>query len=167
MALPTAVGRIEPMSERQSNGTGTAGAPQPNPRSLAELLDHMVRAMHAQSYAQGLNPAQWNALRYFQRANLSNRTVTAFAAFHASTKSTASQTISALMRKGLLAKTPDEHDRRVIRVELTPTGQGMLKHDPLRLLVAAFAGLDSEQLSQAADLVNQLTRSVFEDLARY
>ena len=51
------------------------------PKAVAELFEHLSRAIYSLSFSEGLNPAQWNALRYLNRANPSSRTMSAFARF--------------------------------------------------------------------------------------
>jgi DNA-binding MarR family transcriptional regulator len=60
----------------------------------ASLVDRLARAVHCLQYAEGLNPAQWVALRYLGCANRYSRTPTGLAEFLATTKGTASQTSS-------------------------------------------------------------------------
>src|SRR5215471_697586 len=67
-------------------------------RETAELLLLVGRRVQAEGYDGELSPAQWMALRYFARANPFSRTPSAFAAFQATTRGTASQAIKALER---------------------------------------------------------------------
>jgi DNA-binding MarR family transcriptional regulator len=68
-------------------------------RETAELLLLVGRLVQAEGYDGELSPAQWMALRYFARANPFSRTPSAFAAFQATTRGTASQAIRALERQ--------------------------------------------------------------------
>jgi DNA-binding MarR family transcriptional regulator len=131
------------------------------PKAVAELFEHLSRAIYSLSFSEGLNPAQWNALRYLNRANPSSRTMSAFARFHVTTRSTASQTLAALVRKKLIKKTRDPDDARVIRLELTNKGQRLLDRDPVNHLVAALEGLSPERQRIAADTVETLIKAVF------
>ncbi len=47
--------------------------------AVADLLEHLVHRIQGISFARGLKPAQWVALRYLARANESARNVTRFA----------------------------------------------------------------------------------------
>lgn len=134
-------------------------------RAAAELLDHAMRAIYSQCFADGLNPAQWSALRYVARANPNSRTLTDFARFHFVSKSAASDTISALVRKELLIKKKDLHDGRVAQLELTERARQILHHDPLDLLVGALAQLSPQSQETATDLVAKVTRSVYASVA--
>jgi DNA-binding MarR family transcriptional regulator len=131
------------------------------PKAVAELFEHLSRAIYSLSFSEGLNPAQWNALRYLNRANPSSRTMSAFAKFHVTTRSTASQTLAALVRKKLIKKTRDSEDGRVIRLELTPKGRKLLERDPVNHLVAALATLPPDRQRVAADTVESLIKAVF------
>lgn len=131
------------------------------PRAVAELFEHLSRTLYSLSFSEGLNPAQWNALRYLNRVDAPARTMSAFARFHVTTRSTASQTLAALVRKKLIKKTRDAEDGRVIRLELTPKGRRLLERDPVNHLVAALATLPAERQRVAADTVESLIKAVF------
>ena len=131
------------------------------PGPVAELLEHLGRRIYGACFAGGLKPAQWSALRYLQRANASARSVTAFAAFHATTKSAASQTIRLLVRKGLVSVVPHETDSRRKRLDLTPTGRSLLANDPLRGVVTALAAADPRKVFAFAEITETLIREGF------
>lgn len=136
-------------------------APDSKLRAAAELLDHAMRAIYSQCFADGLNPAQWSALRYIARANPNSRTLTDFARFHFVSKSAASDTISALVRKELLTNKKDARDGRVAQLELTERARAILLNDPLDLLVGALAQLPPQSQETATELVATVTRSVY------
>ena len=87
-----------------------------------ELLDRIGRIAHGLQFAQGLNPAQWEALRFLARANRYSRSPSALAEFLGTTKGTASQTVIALESKGLVSRTRRASDRRSVDLEVTPLG---------------------------------------------
>jgi DNA-binding MarR family transcriptional regulator len=64
------------------------------------------------------------------------------------TQSAVTQTVDTLHRRGLLERRPDEHDRRVIRLELSPAGHEIadrvyaMKRENIRSLVSRLT--DSE-----------------------
>jgi DNA-binding MarR family transcriptional regulator len=87
--------------------------------------------MRAGEHEGGLNPAQWEALRYLSRANRFSNSPIALTRFLGSTKGTISQTIKALERKGFITKAPRQDEGRSICLSLTPKGAEALKHDPL------------------------------------
>ena len=94
-------------------------------------LERLARLMRAGEHEGGLNPAQWEALRYLSRANRFSNSPIALARFLGSTKGTISQTIKALERKGYITKSPRENEGRSICLALTEKGTGILKNDPL------------------------------------
>lgn len=111
------------------------------PDRIAELLVHVGRAAQSADARSELTAAQWTCLRFFARSNGSTRTPSAFASFQATTRGTASQIIKSLERRGLVARTRSERDRRSVCFDLTEAGQRMLARDPLRDLVGLIGGL--------------------------
>ena len=105
--------------------------------ALIERIGRLARAREAVTLA----PAQWEALRFIARANSFSRKPTAVAAWLATTKGTASQTLMALERKGLIRKARHPSDGRVTRLEATAAGLALLEEDPLHGLVEAIARL--------------------------
>src|ERR1700737_2503624 len=73
-------------------------------RVIAELVLRLGRIASGEGLVEGLTPAQWTVLRYFARANRFSRTPSAFAAFHGTTRGTASQTIKNLEIQGYLTR---------------------------------------------------------------
>ncbi|CAO3430392.1 MarR family winged helix-turn-helix transcriptional regulator [Azospirillum argentinense] len=133
---------------------------RPSARATAEVMAQVLRTTASLAFTDGLNPAQWAALRYFAQANASARNVVAFARHHGTTKGTASQTIAALLKKDLLERHPSETDRRSIRLTLTPRGRSMLANDPLNELVAAINGLAPAQHGALASGLDELLRTL-------
>jgi hypothetical protein len=64
---------------------------------LAAALKHSARVSAPEAGGDGLTANQWNALRYFAEANRFSRTVSAYAAYNATTRGTASQTIKLIL----------------------------------------------------------------------
>ena len=122
----------------------------------AELLIHVARL--AQSGGDHrLTPAQWTALRFFARANRLSRTPSAFSAFHATTRGTASQTVKSLVALGLLERHRNEDDGRSIRFELTAEGRTALAADPLKALSARIGELPEERRTALLAALKTLT----------
>ena len=112
-------------------------------RIVAELLLHLGRIASGDGAAGGLTPVQWTGLRYFARANRFSRTPSAYAAFHGTTRGTASQTIKGLVAEGYLKQTPSETDGRSVRLDPTKKARALLKDDPIEVLVRAADALPS------------------------
>ncbi len=112
-----------------------------NSRVIAELILHLGRIASREALVEGLTPAQWAVLRYFARANRFSRTPSAFAAFHSTTRGTASQTIKSLETQAYLSRMRSEADGRSTRLDLTDKARAILAHDPLEALVRAADAL--------------------------
>lgn len=128
--------------------------------ATAEVISQIVRLTSGPSFVGGLNPAQWAALRYFGRVGLSACGVTAFARYHGTSKGTASQTIAALTRKGLVKRIQNPDDRRLIHFTLSDAGRMALDNDPILLVAAAVGHLDAEEQATLAVLLEKIVRSV-------
>lgn len=102
----------------------------------AHLIERLARLARAGGFAAGLNPAQWEALRYLERANRFSRTPAALAEFFATSRGTVSQTLIALEAKGLIAKTQNTRDARSVALALTDAGRRMLTNDSERAFAA-------------------------------
>ncbi len=100
--------------------------------NIADLLDCLGRWTRGAQFSHGLNPAQWEALRFIGRANRPSRTPGALAKYLGATRGTASQTVQALEKKGYLTRVTNAADRRVVYLELTDAGADLLAQDPLR-----------------------------------
>lgn len=124
-------------------------------RAIAELLEQLSRVSVSRAIARGMNPVHWSALRYFAQANESARHVGAFAAFNMTTASSASQTITALVKKKLLAKKRGIDSRQRL-IELTPQGRRLLEDDPINVLAASIASLSDDQLLLMAEVMERL-----------
>ena len=112
-----------------------------NSRAIAELVFHLGRIASGEGLVEVLSAAQWAALRYFAQANRFSRTPSAFAAFHGTTRGTASQTIKSLETQGYLTRMRSDEDRRSVRLVLTEKARGILANDPFESLVRAAHSL--------------------------
>ena len=133
---------------------------RPSARATAEVMAQVLRTTASLAFTDGLNPAQWAALRYFAQANASASNVVTFARHHGTTKGTASQTIAALLKKELLERHPSETDRRSIRLTVTAKGQATLSNDPLNELAAAIDCLTPAQHGALAEGLDELLRTL-------
>lgn len=135
-------------------------------RAVAELVEQLGHCACTDAFGGGLNPAQWSALRYFERANRFSRTVSAFAEYHGTTRGTASQTIRVLVKKGYLRRLPAMHDRRSFRLDLTERAQQELGSDPFAEFVSAAGTLPPEQCSALAQGLQAMLAQVLEKRAQ-
>jgi DNA-binding MarR family transcriptional regulator len=127
--------------------------------TLAHLLDRLGRAVHNLQFAGGLNPAQWEALRFLSRANRYSRKPSALADYLGTTKGTISQTVKALEEKGLIVRQVEAKDRRIVRLELSEAGREMLASDPLVALSEAASGAP-EEVAAATRILSSYVRSL-------
>ena len=136
---------------------------KPGRQSLAELAARLGRLAHGAGAIEGLTPAQWSALRFFSLANRFSRTPSAFAAFHGTTRGTASQIIKGLVTESLLVRRPTEADGRSVQLELSDKARHILVNDPFEDLIRSVGRLPPETRDHfliAVDAI--LTQATFE-----
>ncbi len=127
---------------------------------LQIVLSRLGRAVHAMQYSDGLNPAQWEALRFLTSANRQSATPGGMAAYLNATKGTVSQTLIALEQKGLVQRVRCDQDRRVVRLALTDAGQAMLDRDPLNHISQAVDGIDGQSRDDLVRNLDGLLRNI-------
>lgn len=111
---------------------------------IAELLDRLSRLTRELQYVDGLNPAQWEALRFIARANQYSKTPSALADFLGTTKGTTSQTLISLENKGLIKRFRSTVDKRMTRIELTDAGRALLCNDPVLKIESMAGGMETD-----------------------
>jgi DNA-binding MarR family transcriptional regulator len=134
-----------------------------NSRAIAELVFHLGRIATGEGLVEGLTAAQWAALRYFAQANRFSRTPSAFAAFHGTTRGTASQTIKSLEAQCYLTRMRSEDDRRSVRLVLTDKAKGILANDPLESLVRAADSLPAGAQGNFANALQRMLSEVTQE----
>lgn len=129
-------------------------------RAIAELVLHLGRIASGEALVEGLTPVQWAGLRYFARANRFSRTPSAFAAFHGTTRGTASQTIKNLETQGYLTRMRSEEDRRSVRLVLTDKARAILENDLFETLVRAADALPTGVRGHFANALQRMLGQV-------
>lgn len=124
-------------------------------RATAEILLYLSHKFYLASFAHGLKPAQWVAMRYFSATNPTAATITNFANQIGCTKGTASRTVNHLIRRGLLEKQNNPEDGRSHFVELNSAGWTMMENDPIKSVEGDIQNLADEDLQM---LQNSLIR---------
>ncbi len=119
-------------------------------------LERVARLMRADSHAGGLNPVQWEALRYLARCNRFSNSPMALAKYLDSTKGTVSQTVKSLEMKGLTAKATRENERRSVTLTLTEKGTAALENDPLMEFMKAIDGLGGKTRRRLAKGIDSI-----------
>jgi len=127
---------------------------------VVDLLLQLSRALLAEFDVGELTSAQWIALRYFSRANSSSRTLSALAAYQATTTGTASQTIKCLEQAGLLGRDESARDGRSSVFTLTHEGRRLVENDPLNHLVREVGTMSSATVVELRDTLRFLLQSV-------
>lgn len=132
-----------------------------SPTAILGQIERFTCALARRETAHGLNPAQWAALRYIAEPGGENElpTISGFARLRLTTLSSASQTVSSLVRLGLVARA-SAPDKRQRPLELTPEGQALLKRDPLRHLGTVIAGLSSKSLVEFSEVLDVVMRGL-------
>ncbi|MDZ5697464.1 MarR family winged helix-turn-helix transcriptional regulator [Chelativorans sp. M5D2P16] len=113
-------------------------------RRAADLIERIGRLIQAEEQKSPLNPAQWEALRYLEKANRFSRTPAALAEYLGSTRGTVSQTLIALEKKGCVERRQSTRDRRSVDMTLTDAGRAQLAEDPLREFAAHIAATGTD-----------------------
>lgn len=124
----------------------------------AHLIDRIERLARSGVQMHGLNPAQWEALRYLARANRFSRTPAGLAAYLGSTRGTVSQTLISLEQKGFVVRQTSERDRRSIALGLTEKGRDALADDPLLGVAQDIAQTAGEEVGAIADMLKRALR---------
>lgn len=122
---------------------------------IRELLLQLGKGMLAERAKDPLTPTQWLALRFFSRANPFSRTLSEFAAYQATTRGTASQTIKSLEELGYIKREKSPHDGRSSILSLTDKAQQLLSEDPLLPMFEEIETLDKQKLKLLRDLLRQ------------
>ncbi len=125
----------------------------------AHLIDRLDRLARSGEAVGGLNPAQWEALRFVARANRFSRTPAALAEYLGSTRGTVSQTLIALEQKGYVTREASARDRRSVVLGLTVLGQHMLKDDPILAFAADLATSDPKTLDRLVETLRSALRA--------
>jgi len=118
------------------------------------LVDRLSRLLRAKDHSGALNPAQWQVLRYLEWCNEEDNTAVRLGEYLSASKGTISQTLSALMRKGLIERTPRPGGGYFLH--LTEAGREKLADDPALAFRAAMANLPEERQQEILSAMQQL-----------
>lgn len=125
---------------------------------IRHLLDRLCRLAAAEEWTADLNPPQYAALSYLARANRFSRAPSQVAEYLSSTRGTVSQTLKALHRKGHVAETRSESDRRSISYDVTKAGLDALRK--AALFEAPLAGYSDQETNELAYSLKMLLQRV-------
>ena len=127
-----------------------------SPAQTQERLERLARLIRSAGHVQGLIPAQWDVLRYLSRANGFSNSPVATAQYLGTTKGTISQTIMALIKKGLVQSEARGGDKRSVALHLSAKGMETLAQDPLAALAKDIEDLGGKTQRRFAKAVGQL-----------
>ena len=140
----------------------------PDAASLAERLHaaaiHLLRRVRTRDTESGVGPAQLSALSVLVFAG--PRSLGELAAAEQVRPPTMSRIVAGLMRAGLVRRHVTKEDRRRLRLEATAKGSELLwaaRKRRVESLAATLRHLSAdqvEQLRQAAELIDQLSRGL-------
>jgi DNA-binding MarR family transcriptional regulator len=108
---------------------------------IVYALERLARLMRAAEFGNGLNPAQWEALRFLARANRFSNSPGALTRYLGATKGTISQTVKALERKKLIEKSERPGEKRSVVLRMTAAGTEMMAKDPWSALAQSSEAL--------------------------
>jgi DNA-binding MarR family transcriptional regulator len=129
------------MAKKKTKEKSAKKEAAPGGTAIVSAMERLSRLARAAEHEDGLNPAQWEALRYLARANRLSNSPGALTRYLGATKGTISQTVIALERKGLVGKTVRENERRSVVLTLTEKGHEQLARDPWLKLAGAIEEL--------------------------
>ena len=132
---------------------------------LVERLGGLLRARaRRHGVALGLQPVHLQVLDYLARCNRFSNTLAALAAWLQATRGTVSQSLTLLEQRGLLSRTPDAEDRRVLRLALTAQGRRVCEQLTAGAAVqAAVDGLPVADVAVAQGVLEQCLRALQRD----
>ena len=133
-----------PASHPGSSGSVGTTPPAARVQGLASLVEQTARTVHDLCWTADMQAAQWSALRYFGNAGERTRNVVGLAKYQGTNPGTASRTIAALTRRGLLVVAVSPDDKRARIVSLTDAGRALLAQDPLQTVERAIAAMSPE-----------------------
>ena len=119
-------------------------------------IARLARLMRAAEHEIGLNPAQWEALRFLANCNSRSNSPIALTRYLGATKGTISQTIITLVNKGLVEKKIRKGERRSVALTVTGEGHELLAEDPWLRVEQSFRKLGRKKQQRTARAVEEL-----------
>ncbi|MEM6453498.1 MAG: MarR family winged helix-turn-helix transcriptional regulator [Acidobacteriota bacterium] len=142
-------------------------------RRLYDLIERLGTLLHDRARApdddpaDDLQPVHVRILAYLDACNRYSDTPAAVTAYLGLTKGTVSQSLSLLHRRGLIDKTPDPDDRRVVHLALRPAGRDALAaHVPPATFRDACAQLPAGDRAALAAQLDGLLRAMQQTTGR-
>jgi DNA-binding MarR family transcriptional regulator len=149
-----------------SRPAGTPPIPRPAPPVVADRVHsaaiHLLRRLRKQDEALGLTAARMSALSVVVFGG--PVTIGRLAEAEQVTGPTVTRLLAGMERDGLLRRTRDTDDRRVVWIKATPKGTRLLQEGRRRRIAALAAELaaldpaDLALLARAAELIERVAR---------
>ncbi len=132
---------------------------------LQEYIERISHLLRSESRLKGaeydLQPIQLGALHYLSRSNRYSNTPQGVTDYFGLTKGTVSQTLMALERKGLITKSPDKKDGRVVHLNVTAAGRKLLgKTLPAKTASKAWEDLRPSEQDQLIEGLRSLLQAM-------
>jgi DNA-binding MarR family transcriptional regulator len=136
--------------------------------AIRELHDHLERICNLlrgqarlAGAGLGLQPVQLDALHYLDLCNRYSDTPQAVTEYLGLTKGTVSQTLKVLEARGLVDKTSNPNDRRMVHLRVTAAGQALLARvAPAPLLRRATVEMPDLEVDGLVEGLRGLLRAV-------
>lgn len=138
----------------------------PLPRRLQDGLQRIAAVLRADEWGVteglGLNPTQLHLLTYLAGRGAAGMRVKAIAAHLGVSQPTATDSIAALERKGLIEKRPDPADARAVAVRATAAGRNLVRlaGRAVTLTGQALAGLNEADQAGLLVLIVKVIRAL-------
>ena len=126
---------------------------------MFQLKQRLARAQRQTDQQFGLAPVHWHVLGLLHRGAI--ETMGDVAAKLCVSKGAATQILDVLVAKQLVQRTPDQHDRRVVRLQLTTRSQLMTDHFQQYMTEAVadlFAVLSDAEVAQLGQLIDKVAQ---------
>ena len=127
---------------------------------LFQLKQRLARAQRQTDQQFGLAPVHWHVLGLLHSGAI--ETMGDVAAKLCVSKGAATQILDVLVAKKLVRRTLDQHDRRVVRLQLTTQSQLMTDHFQQYMTEAVadlFAVLSDAEVAQLGQLIDKVVQS--------
>ncbi len=146
------------MTPLPDDGRNTVDVARGSASELAERLREILGQFHRQvrRNQSGLPLTQLTVLAATERGVMN---LTDLAGLIHVRPSTMTVVVDRLQERGLVKRTPDEIDRRVVRIQITPTGRSILLDERRRSdtyltsLIEVLSDEDQKTLEDAADVL--------------
>lgn len=127
-----------------------------------ERISHLLRSETRQTGADyDLQPIQLDALHFLNQSNRYSNTPQGVTEYLGLTKGTVSQTLMALERKGLIQKSPDKKDGRMVHLNVTKVGRKLLRKTlPAQTVLQVWDDLPELKQNQLIERLQQILKTM-------